>query len=227
MHGGVSVQGGLCPRGSLSGRSLFRRSLSGGSLCRGVSVQGVSVYGSLCKGVSVQGGLCPEVSVQGGLCTGVSVQVGLCQGDLPRQRPPPPVDRMTDVSKNITFPQTSFAGSNNRFATHPPPPLELPPLPRNPGSVTAVVTLPGSASAGLSASLDLIRQAVEPWSLLSDPLKSMPVIALLLTKIGSGNADHTVVTCDCKASNSNTAGELYHSCFPQFSVVPTKQLCTL
>ena len=26
---------------------------------------------------------------------------------------PPPVDRITDACKNITFPQTSFAGGNN------------------------------------------------------------------------------------------------------------------
>ena len=27
----------------------------------------------------------------------------------------PPVNRMTDVSENITLPQTSFAGGNDRF----------------------------------------------------------------------------------------------------------------
>ena len=35
------------------------------------------------------------------------------EGSLSRGRPPPsPVDRMTDASKNITLPQTSFAGGN-------------------------------------------------------------------------------------------------------------------
>ena len=31
---------------------------------------------------------------------------------LPRYSPPPPVNRMTDRCKNITLPQTSFAGGN-------------------------------------------------------------------------------------------------------------------
>ena len=56
------------------------------------------------------GGLCPgDVSVQGGLCPG-----GLCQENPPGQRPLPPVNRMTSASKNITLPQTSFAGGKNR-----------------------------------------------------------------------------------------------------------------
>ena len=79
---GVSVQGGLCPRGSLSrglclGWSLSRGSLgslcSGGlclgrSLSREVSVWGVSVQegGPLSRGISVQGGLC----LKEGLCPG-------------------------------------------------------------------------------------------------------------------------------------------------------------
>ena len=33
--------------------------------------------------------------------------------DSPRQRPPPPVNRMTHASKNITLPQTSFAGGKD------------------------------------------------------------------------------------------------------------------
>ena len=32
-----------------------------------------------------------------------------------RQNPPPPVNRMTNRCKNITLPQTSFAGGKNRF----------------------------------------------------------------------------------------------------------------
>ena len=108
LYGGVSIQGGLCPReGSLSkGGISVRGGLCpggpGGSLSRGgVSVQGRGLCpgeGSLSRGgVSVQGrGLCPGegslsrggVSVQGrGLCPGegslsrggVSVQGGLCQ----------------------------------------------------------------------------------------------------------------------------------------------------
>ena len=45
---------------------------------------------------------------------GVSVRGSLCQGDSPPTHtdkdPFPPVDRMTDASKNITLPQTLFAG---------------------------------------------------------------------------------------------------------------------
>ena len=64
-----------------------------------VSVQEGALSGG---GVFVRGGLlCPEgVSVQGGLW-------GLCPGG-----DPPPADRMTDASENITLPQTSFAGGN-------------------------------------------------------------------------------------------------------------------
>ena len=75
--GGVSVQGGFCPRG------LCR----GGPLSRGVSVQ----EGSLCPG-----GLCPR---------GASVQGVSVQGDVTvREIPCPPVNRMTDSCKNITLP---------------------------------------------------------------------------------------------------------------------------
>ena len=73
--GGVSVQEG---------------SLSRGSLSRGVSVQGV-----LCSGRSLSGG----VSVQGALCPGGS----LSRGSLSmRTETPPPPNRITDASENIT-----------------------------------------------------------------------------------------------------------------------------
>ena len=48
--------------------------------------------------MSVQGG--------GGLCPGEGVSV--------QRETPPPVNRMTDASKNITLPQTSFAGGNKK-----------------------------------------------------------------------------------------------------------------
>ena len=66
---GISVHGGLCPRGSLSkgglcpgGLSIQRGGLHPGGLCPG---------GSLSMGVFVQGGLCPRgVLCPGGLHTG-------------------------------------------------------------------------------------------------------------------------------------------------------------
>ena len=85
LYGGVSIQGGLCPReGSLSKGGV---SVQGRGLCPG--------EGSLSRGgVSVQGGLCPGegslsrggVSVQGrGLCPGEGSlsRGGLCQWDPP------------------------------------------------------------------------------------------------------------------------------------------------
>ena len=56
-----------------------------------------------------------------------------CSGYLPRY-PPPPVNRMTDRCKNITLPQTSFAGGKKIAAEGsrkdymllaPPPPLPI------------------------------------------------------------------------------------------------------
>ena len=56
-----------------------------------------------------QGGVC---AWQGGVCAwqGVCVAGGAgIHTPLPR-RAPPPVERMTDTCRNITLPQTSFAG---------------------------------------------------------------------------------------------------------------------
>ena len=68
----VSVQGGLCPEGSLCP----------GGLCPGVSVQGVSF-----QGVSAQGGLCPGgLCPRGSLSRGVSVHgQSLSIGSLSRK----------------------------------------------------------------------------------------------------------------------------------------------
>ena len=91
-----SVQGVLCPGGSLSKESLSRvfsvwGSLSGRSLSMGVSVQGVSVYGGFCpgwylsKGGSLSGwgsvwGLCPG----GSLSREMSLSSGLSVRETPR-----------------------------------------------------------------------------------------------------------------------------------------------
>ena len=49
------------------------------------------------------------VFMQGISVHGVSIHQ---DRDPPGQRPPPPVNRMTDSSKNIAFLQTLFAGGN-------------------------------------------------------------------------------------------------------------------
>ena len=48
---------------------------------------------------------------------------------------PPPVNRMTNRCKNITLPQTPFAGGNNSLAA---PSFEWTPPPGNPGSATGI-----------------------------------------------------------------------------------------
>ena len=100
--GGLCL-GGLCPGRSLrGGGGLSGHLYPWGSLSGGVSVQGWRVPPYLGEGVSVHG-----VSIWGerveGLCLGVSIQ----------RETPSTVDRITDASKNITLPHTSFAGGKN------------------------------------------------------------------------------------------------------------------
>ena len=104
LSSGVSVQGDLCPGGGLS---LSGRSLSRGGLCPGVSPSGGICPGGLCPRGSPSG---RESLSRGSLSGRVSVQRGLCQEDPQTETTPPPLDRMTDSSKNINLPQTSFAG---------------------------------------------------------------------------------------------------------------------
>ena len=72
----------------------------------GVSARGVSARGCLPRGVSVLGGCLPRgvsawgVSARGGGCLPGGVYPSMHWG-----RHPPPVDRMTDMCKNTTFPQ--------------------------------------------------------------------------------------------------------------------------
>ena len=90
--GRVSIQWSLCPGG-----------LCPGGLCPGVSPSGVICPWDLCQGSpSHLGGLC-----LGGLCPEGSLSERPPQTETP---PPLPVDRMTDSSKNINLPQTSFSG---------------------------------------------------------------------------------------------------------------------
>ena len=68
--------------------------LGGGCLPRGCLPGGVSAW------VCLFGGLCPRGCLPRGKC-------------LPNGCTPHPVNRMTDRCKNITLPQTSFAGGKN------------------------------------------------------------------------------------------------------------------
>ena len=82
----------LVSRGCLlQGRSGLRGCLVGGCLVQGV-VSGL-------RGVS---------GPRGGCLPG---EGHVCPGGVPRDTHPP-VDRMTHTYKNITFPQTLFAGGN-------------------------------------------------------------------------------------------------------------------
>ena len=80
-----SIQGGGC--------------LPWGSLPRGR----VCPVGCLPRGCLLMGGVCPGGCLSRGWC--------LSRGCLLRYTPAP-VNRMTDRCKNITLPQTSFAGGN-------------------------------------------------------------------------------------------------------------------
>ena len=112
MHygGGCLLGGGVCSGGggvcSWVGVCLW----SGGCLFQGVSASGL---GGVCsRGVSAPWG------VWGGVCSGgvcLWSRGGLLLGVYPCMHwgRPPPVNRMTDRCKNITLPQTSFAGGKN------------------------------------------------------------------------------------------------------------------
>ena len=83
---------------------------------RGVPAHGVYLPGGVpARGVparvvcACQGGTCP-----GGYLPGGYLPRGYLRGGVPAQVLPP-VNRMTDRCKNITLPQTSFAGSKKNF----------------------------------------------------------------------------------------------------------------
>ena len=111
LSGGSLSWGDLCPVGvsvwgSLSRGGLSRGGLSRGDLClEGVSVQGGSLgdlclaEGDLCLG---EGGFCRGGSLSGVSVGGRETPVS-CQGD-PRVRETP-MNIITDMCKNITFPQ--------------------------------------------------------------------------------------------------------------------------
>ena len=91
LPGGVYLQEGTCP-GGVPARGC---TCPGGYSCPG----GVPTWGCTCLGgVLAQGG----VPAQGGTCPGT-----------------PLVSRTTDRCKNITLPQTSFAGGNKLLLRTP------------------------------------------------------------------------------------------------------------
>ena len=87
----------------------------------GVSVQGalfgggVSVWGSLCSG----GFLSRCLSVQGVIVQVFTFQGPLSRGEVCLEGDPLPPDRMTDASKNITLPKTSFVGGKYNLTANP------------------------------------------------------------------------------------------------------------
>ena len=87
----------------------------------GMHGRGTCVAGDAWQGVCMAEGVCGRGCVWQGLCVAGVVRGrgvmcgkgGMCgRGTcMPHM---PPMDRMTDMCKNITLPQTSFAGGNNR-----------------------------------------------------------------------------------------------------------------
>ena len=109
-----SALGGLHPGGSASGGSASRGVCIQGGLPRGSASRGVCIWGVWIRGGLHPGGLhwegvCLEESAWGGLLT----PPGLPTRGRGWADPLPPVNRMTHRCKNITLPETLFAGSNN------------------------------------------------------------------------------------------------------------------
>ena len=100
--GGVSAWGGYLPGGCTCQGGVPAWV---GYLLGGVPAQGVYLArGVPAQGVYLPGGYLPRGLYLPGGCTCMG---GTCPGTLP------PVNRMTDRCKNITWPQTSFAGGKN------------------------------------------------------------------------------------------------------------------
>ena len=106
--GGVGGVAGL----GVNGRGVGVYLVRGCTWSQGVNL----VWGYLVQGMYlVLGGVPgPGGCTWSGGCTYLG---GTWSGDVPAQGryTPPPVNRMTDRCKNITLPQTSFAGGNNCF----------------------------------------------------------------------------------------------------------------
>ena len=109
---GCLLPGGVCSRGGL----LWGVSAPGGVCSRGCCSGGVCSGGCLLRGCLLPGGVCSGGCLLGGVCLGVSAWGGVCsRGCLllggwyhSMHRGRPPVNRITDMSKNITLATTSL-----------------------------------------------------------------------------------------------------------------------
>ena len=100
---------GCLPRGCLPTRVSAQGCLPGGVCLGGVYLGGVCPRGCLPGGVCQGDVSAWWVSAKGGVCLGKGVYIPACNAvDTPS-----PVYRMTEKCKNITLPQTSFAGGKN------------------------------------------------------------------------------------------------------------------
>ena len=112
LLGGLPGRGASLPEGGLGGSPCWRVSLPGVSLPGGLLARGFSLPGgSPCQGVSLLGG--PPfwgVSLVGGGFPCLGGSPCLAGASLPGVLPAgdPPVDRITDMSKNITLATTSL-----------------------------------------------------------------------------------------------------------------------
>ena len=118
----LTVHGGCLPRGCLLGGG--GGCLPEGCLPRGVSAWGVFAQGGICLGVGcLPGGVPCDLSHDAfdvtcmlpphQLRPNTSAAAYIVLAHCMMGYTPPPVDRMTHTCKNITFPQTLFAGGND------------------------------------------------------------------------------------------------------------------
>ena len=107
---GVLSRGGCCPEG------MWGWCCPGGRGCGAVWEMVLSRGWWCCLGVAVQGGGAVQEG-DGGVVQGVVLfgweGVVLSITGIDIITPPSPVNRMTDRSRNITLPQTLFAGGKN------------------------------------------------------------------------------------------------------------------
>ena len=90
----VAVCWGVCPGGCLPRGNTW-----------GMSAQGVSAWGGVCRAGWLLGDVCWEGGcLLGGVCPGGCLPRGCVSQHAPLADTPP-VERMTDRCKNITFPQ--------------------------------------------------------------------------------------------------------------------------